>query len=223
VDVLGTTPNASGANTAVTGIVGGAGIGTFTKKQSIQYHGGFSTAFVDLERWWAVAAAPLSAKDITATFSATLDSASMIAFAVSGADTTTPFDVNANASKQAFDTTSSAVSVAGQSTTNPNTMLISSYGSSHNTSETGSTFGGVAGSTPGGFINPLGNVNFATLFDSVLVVSSAQSSITDTYTPNNPQGWASLVDAIQAAGGAAPKSFIGWRNPLRIIKPTRRF
>lgn len=59
-----------------------------------------STNQVDLELWWAPSPLALSSETITAHFSGTFDAAVMLAFGVTGADLSNPFDTASNLPQQ---------------------------------------------------------------------------------------------------------------------------
>ena len=142
-----------------------------------------------ISEYWA----PFTAGgSITITLTVTADStygSSVVAFAISGTNTASPFDTNAGLPYSATSSGSSAPSVTGVSTTNANDMIIGLQGSRAATTETAGTS--------------------YTLIRSVTsargsgatedrIVTSVQSSATVSFGTSTT-GWAMIVDAVQQA------------------------
>ena len=154
------------------------------------------------EEWYAIAASPLTSQVITATLSGPATAATITIFAISGANTTTPFDVNVSlpATNSDVTGTSTAPTVTGISTTNANTFLISFVHLPGN---------GVTLTEPAGFTRILavngfsGSPTFKNDWGQSgrEIVSSTQSNISVAYS--TVANWAMLVDAVQAAGAAS--------------------
>lgn len=161
--------------------------------------GGSTVLYIELEIWYAVATSVF-----TGTISASLTGAStgstldIIAFGVSGANTSSPFDPSSTF--VASSTTSSAQpQITGVSTTNPNTLLFAFTSSSNNAGGTGHPASGYTTIvTP-----PSGRDD-----NEYKVFSSSQSSITVSFTTSDEvsgYGFVILVDAIQAPVLEAPQ------------------
>ncbi len=191
--------NNTGSSSIVTvaSVVGG-GL-TWTKKNFFSGVNGYGYG-QDLELWWALATNPLSAVTITANLSAAATDAQIIAFGVNGANLSTPFDVNASASIHNSNLTlsGSVCSVPGLATTNPDTMLISAWGS-------GGT--GFLLNDPGAgftFLDGHSAQAYAGAAAEYDIVSAAQSAFTVPWGATTFTNWIALADAIQAASGGAP-------------------
>lgn len=142
--------------------------------------------------WWAVASSPLLNETITLTATPTADgmqSFSMIAYGISGANTASPFDPNVAHPATAegpFATESSSVRV---STSNPNDVILAVVGG-------GFGVGGGSAGTSGFTIWSVSANPAATEYD---VVSSTQSDLTVKINFGGPSTWVMLADAVQAA------------------------
>lgn len=177
--------------------ISGGGL-TWTKRTSSS---GTQSTFdiIDLEIWWALAATALSAQVITATLSGTAVGATIGVFAVSGADTTTPFDVDASLPGilQNFTTPGNAPAKS-VSTTNANTFLFSVL-----QDQAGITLGDyqsgfvvLAPASQGFSGSP--NFKFSPQESEYEVFSASQSSLSVGFTGTHPN-YILIVDAIQAA------------------------
>jgi hypothetical protein len=149
--------------------------------------------YADVEEWYAIASSTFS-NTITVQTTAS-DRFTVIAYGISGANTASPFDSNANANPTASGT-SNAPSVT-QSTSNANDMLITGLAVTQ-TPGTVSTF-------PSGYTN-VADVQTAGSGSqaegvSDYVVSSTQSNAAVSYSlSSSSNSWAMLADAIQASG-----------------------
>jgi hypothetical protein len=187
--------NTSAITQTVTSVTGG-GL-TFTKRHSTGSLSGTSPLQLQIDIWWAVAASPVSSANFTASFSASVPQAGIVVWGVSGANTATPFDVNASLPKVASSTSATATPTAtGVSTTAANTMIFAST---------------VANSTG----NPGSGYTFLAT-DSVSdneykIVSSVQSNITVAFgAADAGTGYGIIVDAIQQGSAGVTPHFFGF-------------
>ncbi|MGA3060664.1 MAG: hypothetical protein ABSD92_09880 [Candidatus Bathyarchaeia archaeon] len=142
-----------------------------------------------ISEWWA----PFTAGGsiiITVTFSSgdSSNGLSAVAFAISGANTTSPFDTNSGLPYHATGS-SSVPSVTGVSTTNKNDMIIGLQGSRAATTETAET-----GYT---LINSVTSTAGSGAAEDQ-VVTSALSSATVSFGTSTTS-WAMIVDAVKQA------------------------
>ena len=100
---------------------------TFVSRSSMTIN---SSPYEDTEVWWALASSPLSSATITVNLAGSIDDASIVAFGVNGANTSTPWDSNAALPKTASSTSSGNPTVSGVSTSNANDMLFGFNGDS---------------------------------------------------------------------------------------------
>lgn len=200
VDIFSVVLNAGGAIAQVTGTPSGTGITGWTKKQSISNHGGAANSWNNFERWYGFAASPLSAITISATLDRTCDAINIAAIAIANANFSTPFDVNANASKQAQATGFSQPTLSGFSTTNTHCLVLSAVGIPHNDVQTGADIAGVSVGIGYSFFNTKGATNVCYQFSAnyATPTTAALTSATCDFTAGgNPNTWCMLVDAIQ--------------------------
>jgi flagellin-like protein len=115
---------------------------------------------------------------------------SVIAFAISGANTATPFDTHAGLPYSATGTSNSVPSISGVATTNQYDMIIGLTGSRATTTQTAGT-----------------NYNLIESVTSTAgsaaaeyqIVSTAQTSATVSFGTSTTSTWAIIADAIQRA------------------------
>lgn len=164
---------------------------TFTKRDGDSKTASFYST--DLEIWWAHSTAPLTSESITVSFSSGSTYGTISAIAVSGANSSTPWDANGSLPATAF-STSSGTGSATYSTTTNNTVAFfiesttdtSGYGGSGaNHHPTGFTS---IGNEPG--LSAGGSANY-----SYIINSTTQSSTTVT-SSNSQNNWHVLIDAI---------------------------
>jgi hypothetical protein len=189
--------------------VSGSTLGAFTFRNRVRTNAAFGQL---IELHWILATGALSAETITATISggANVNQVSLACFAINGANTTTPFDVNA-ALPATVSTASGGAHTITFSTTATNTMLVGLEGSS---STTPTTWG-----VPSAWTSVDSNSAVSISFKSMrLGVTSAQSSQSIT-----GQGGTSdilFMDALQEAGGGGGGSFSPWwsnNNNLPVL------
>lgn len=175
-----------------------------------------TTPFSDLEVWYAIASSPLASAAISVTLSGITDDATVVAFGVSGANTTTPWDPNASLpTPAATATTASIPSVGGVSTTNSNDMLFGFTGlstssdASFPTETAGSGFALVTAPQLDG-----GGIGGSEGAAEYKVVSVTQSSTTVAFgtTTDSADNWIMIGDAIQAASASTSGAGLYVRN-----------
>lgn len=195
-----------GTNARTVSSVSGGGL-TWAKRSGIS---GTNSSFAhgDLEVWYATTTSTFNST-VTANLSGTAEEIVIVAFAASGANTTTPFDVNASLPATNSNLTGTASDPAATiSTTNANCFLFAAG------NDTGGTWnGGSAPTAPSGFTRAAfisgfsGSPNFwPNDEDGVYkIVSSTQSSLAITWG-TTASNWFAIGDAIQAAsaGGSTP-------------------
>lgn len=142
-----------------------------------------------VEEWYAIAASPLSACTITAAYSGGPSAARIIVWGINGANTTTPFDTNGSVPATSRATTATTLSET-VTTNNPKTFLFAVLRINGSNAISGL-------SRPTSFAT-LGSAG--TFSDqSFLVVSSLQSSFTETYswTSASQASAVMIADAVQ--------------------------
>lgn len=154
--------------------------------------------------YWALAASQLTGDTITVVTGATVDHLNITVIPVVGLNTTTPVDPNANSCKSATATGfgTNPMDATGLSTTNANSILIATTGTSYVASgdnnwtpylESGYTFDVTAYSGAG--------TNWGGLGLSHKIVTATQSSVQGGFTasPNGFNGWLTILCAFQAS------------------------
>jgi hypothetical protein len=169
--------------------------------------------FINQEVWWGATATNLTSAAVTVNYSGAADCAAAIAFCVSGANTSTPWDANASLPKVVNNGVNGIPTVAGVSTSNANDMLLGFC----------SIEPAIAAETAGAsytLIKSFQDVNGDVLACEEQVVATTQSSVSvafGTTTGSVGAAWMVIVDAIVAAGGAAvvegPPQFKGRSFP----------
>ena len=170
--------SAPGADRFITGVTGG-GLTWNKRTQGTCFYGtgtGGPFPAQSLELWWAVAPSALSAVTITATGNANWDDAAILAFGVSGCNTTNPWDANASLAARTFHNATPAIpTFANISTTEANDFLIFGFGTNGNMSAIGTL---PTGFTQIGFKQNGGGSLFASVGAAYKAVTSAQSNQT---------------------------------------------
>ena len=154
----------------------------------------------DVDIWYAKAGGTTcSASTITATLSGapTGGRSDIVVFAVSGADTTNPFDVNGTLPGANHSSSGIATPVVtGISTTNANTMLIA-------VTNTNSSPG-----NPGTGYTTINVANVISQDNEYQIVSSTQSSVNVAFKAGGTGfGWVIAVDAVQQASAGGGGDF----------------
>jgi hypothetical protein len=211
-------PGAEWISSATPGIVTGISGGGLTwhrrAARAVTLTSG-NLAKIQQEIWWTFAATALTAQVITATFSSTVfDDAGIVVFSVKGFTgtnyQTNPWDPNAvlggfppTASAAGLGA-STAPTVAGVSTTNAATMVISVVGEPDNgaygSGAQQATYTFIANASNNGGTNNM-NVSASFLLETV-----AQTSITQTWVTATA-GWCILADALAVIGQSSGDSF----------------
>jgi hypothetical protein len=141
--------------------------------------------------WWAVASSPLSNETITLTATPSADgmqSFSMIAYGISGANTASPFDPNLAHPARAVGISASESSSVRVSTSNPNDVILAVVGGGF----------GVGGGSAGTSGFTIWSVSANPAAAEYVVVSSTQSGLTVKINFGGPSTWVMLADAVQA-------------------------
>ncbi len=164
----------------------------------------------DMEVWWAIAPKVLTADKILPTFSGSTDCISYVAYGVSGANTTNPWDTSTSLPKIAVNTSTNGLvpSVSQVSTNAANTLLFGFMG----TSEDGSDNNNATYTAGSGFTMIDQNVNPSCGLASAEAaeyeqLSSPQSNGTVALGASVKGGWFMLAHAIKAADlSSAPQA-----------------
>ncbi len=149
--------------------------------------------------WYGIASSKFTSDVITVTLSGTPTLASGEEFAVTGANTASPFDPNANVPKSAVSTCSAAgaaPTVSGLSTTNPNDFIFALYGGYTSTTETA---GAITGN-PSTLMKTVAGTGDS-LAAEYRVVAATQSAVSCAFGTSATY-WGILCDAIVQAAGS---------------------
>ena len=155
--------------------------------------------------WYGTAATAITGDTVTVTMSATPTAASGMAFGISGADTTTPFDPAAGIPKTGVSTctaTAAVPTVSGVSTVADNDFMYALYGGYTSTTETAGTIAGGAASIAR-TVAGTGDSNAV----ETLVVATAQSGASCTFGTSTTF-WSALCDAVMPARQTVTISFV---------------
>ena len=175
---------------------------------------GAHTSAADNEVWWALAASPLSNDTITINLSGTSDCGSAVAFGVTGANTSSPWDSNGSLPAEAISVSGSTPSVSGISTTNAGSLIFGFMGSgAYGSDDSGALFFSGSGYSmlDQNVVLNTNNCNYASdAVDEYQVVSTTQSNISAALGGTIPHGdgWFMVGDAIQAASGGSGQTVI---------------
>lgn len=196
--------NGSVAQVRVSSVAGG-GL-TWTKRASQEFLSGGIFQYIDYEIWWAPAASALTAQAITATLSANSRSATIQVFAVSGANTSSPF----SPASTSFKTNTTITTDTPQTTIttlDADTLIFAGVfdgGSTPQTWTTQASFTTIG--TVAGF-SGAPNFQSADTQSERQIVSSIQTGLTVGYA-DATNVYVLFVDAIKiaaAAGGTAAR------------------
>lgn len=142
------------------------------------------------ECWYAVAGGILSSDVITVTWTNVPSFARVLAFGISGADTSTPFDTNASIPAGGLQTGNvTTINVSSITTNNSNDMLIGSLTTTAAISAT---------SRPSGFTQ-VASTGTAAFDVSYNIVSSVQSAATFTWSWTTATPANIIFDAVRQA------------------------
>jgi hypothetical protein len=179
---------------------------TFAQRSTIQVTGNFGfgghATTVNLDRWWAPSTGALTGETITVNFNKNMDSASLIAYGVSGAaNISSPFDSNVSlpATGSATNATPSSISMSF-STTQADDLLLAAWGSSASGSNLGTTDGTSGTYTNIAVTNEGAGTNYSYISCDYSSKSSPQSSVTASNTTSGVTfgNVLAMVDAITA-------------------------
>ena len=203
------TENTTAASTITTTSITATGL-TFSGSARGSVTGG---AFDNLSYWWAPTTSTFSGA-VTAHLSGTPDDAIIIVFAVSGANTSSPWDSNASLPASTHATTNVAPSVSGITTSNANDMLLAFSGMPN---QVVTQTAGAMGGTTGTLINTVMSSGANTEGAEERVVSATQSSISVAFvgSASGAKGWSIIADAI-VASGAGPTCPVGQLGLLGV-------
>lgn len=166
------------------------------------HSGATGTPWLNIELWWALAAATQTANSVTANLSASVDDVNLFVFGVNGANTSSPWDSSGSFSNSLLTNTSSIPSISGVSTTYDKTMLIMGAYS-------GTTGTLAADQTQGAGFTLLGNFNASAGTNNTKgalqrdIVSSVQSSVTTNFGVSW-NGWVAGIAAIKDSTAIIP-------------------
>lgn len=165
---------------------------SFTKRTAVS-----AGSFI-LEEWYAIAGSAIIADSWNITYSTGVAATFQAYVSLSGANTSTPFDVNGALPALGSNMTANVAPSLSVSTTNANTIILSAL---VNTDTTVSGANPAAGFTTISFkiSNPRTDAQYK-------IVSATQSSFSVTWgaaDTNTSATMAMIADAVQAAGGGA--------------------
>jgi hypothetical protein len=177
---------------------------TFTSRLtgSIPANSGSATQANYFSEWWAPSSGILTAAVITATFGSTV-AGSVLAFGISGGNTSTPFDASLTLPTVIPYSSSPSSSGSFVATTATASFLFSIGGSC-----IGTTF--VAGTIPAGFSfidngSNSGGTNWANVGAAYKSFTSAQNNLFPQWNWfSSSNNWSCITDALQSANSSAP-------------------
>ncbi len=204
VVVLSVKTYKSGASVTATGII--------DSKSAVTWQNAARSSFVSCSgvqevtniEWYGVAAGIVTADTITVTLSSAPTAASGIAFGVSGADTTTPFDPAAGLPKTAVSACSAvaaAPTVAAVSTLADTDFIFSQFGGYTSVTETAGAIGGTVGT----LVNTVAGVGDSNAVE-YRAVATSQSSVSCAFGTATTY-WGILCDALMPARQAITVSY----------------
>ena len=187
---------------------------TFAQRSSVTLG---APTYQDTEVWWAVATSALASTVIRVTLAGTTDDASLVAFGVSGANTTSPWDANAALPAAATGNPSTTPTVSGVSTSNPNDMILGFQGNGNNAGVVAVSETAGSGFTLIRDVTNNGAANADDASAEYETVSTAQSGISVGFgtAMGTNNYWMIIADAIRAEGAPTPVPFqqsVAW-NP----------
>lgn len=177
---------------------------SLAKRSAYGYHSGNAgTPFSGVEVWAGVIASPFTGVTPVITYAATFDNCAHIDLAISGHNTSTPWDTATSSGYTNSGTNSAGTpAVTGMSTNCDNTILLEAAFYANSSAgvpdQTTGTFGAAGATTVYNQIAQAG-ADFSKLSVQYLVVAATQSGITDTFGTSWLGNIAS-ADALQAAG-----------------------
>lgn len=193
-DIIVVDVNFANGTTTPPTVTGVAGTGlAFARRNQVN---NVSTAAVTnrSERWWAVATSALSALVITVTFSGAITATAVIGYAVSGCNTSAPWDTNVNSSANNSYIASgnnTTIQCSGLSTNANNCALLFFYGINGSITQTGT----VAGYTSiANTAHAATQASYVQSFSSITI--APQSSVGATYSGFTSPNWTAMLDAL---------------------------
>jgi hypothetical protein len=197
--------NASNSQVTVSSVAG-AGL-TWTKRAGQFFLDSGNFDYIDYELWYATTTSPITAQAITATLTAASVGGVIQVFAVSGANTSTPFDP-ASTSFKTNQTTTTDTPQTTITTTNANDFIFAAIFDGSGTPTSWTT---QASFTTLGNVNGFaGSPNFTQAHEQAeyQIVSATQSGLTIGFSDASDT-YVLFADAIQAAGGGGPTLMLG--------------
>ncbi len=200
--VLVETEVDAGAPPATVSSVTASGL-TFAQRSAVSGTGAgqFGTSWDDMEVWWATTTSALSGESILVTLSKSVDNAVVVAFGVSGANTSSPWDSAGPITSHNTSSTPQPGTIT-LSTNNVTTddLLLGFVGAQTNEAQTAGDFGSTAASFIDGAQN--GGGDYSAYAAAEDLVAPTQSSTAVSWGTS----WAGLLsssyliaDALQAA------------------------
>jgi len=202
--VLSIVTYKSGASVTATGIIDSKSAVTWqnsARSSSISCSGGQEVTEIE---WYGIAAGIVTTDAISVTLSSAPTAGSAIAFGVSGADTTTPFDPAAGLPETAVSACSAvtaAPTVAAVSTLADTDFIVSLFGGYTSVTETAGAIGGTV-ATLANTVAGTGDSNAA----EYRSVAASQSSVSCAFGISKTY-WGILCDALMPARQAITVSY----------------
>lgn len=184
-DVIIAIVKGAGSTIAISAVTDGNGVLTFHSRYS-------QTSPRVFAIWYAIASSTLSNDKITGTQDSANAGIGVQGFAISGANTVSPFDSNAGLPFSASGASGTTPTVTGVSTSNADDIILGMMGSGSLTVQTAGS--GYA------LVQEYHDSSFGSANSEDKIVSSTQSSVTVAFgqTSSNA-GWSMVVDAIVQA------------------------
>lgn len=205
-----TTSAPTVTSVTASGGTGSGSVSTFTQRGT-NTGAIFTTQSGRISFLYATASSALTGVTITANLSSASDTISVIAFAISGANTSTPFDPNLASAitAQNISGSGSKVQTTGLTTTNANDMIVSAAAIFQNVSSSMPAPG--VGYTDIATVANVGTAIYSPADSEQQVVSVTQSSVAVQWGTggafDSAAWWMTIADAIVAA--SAPTVIVG--------------
>jgi hypothetical protein len=177
---------------------------SFTRRSAYAPSGALNG--LDAEVWWAVAPTPLSSETITVNFVTDVDDCAIVAFGVSGADTSAPWDTNSTIPVYVENTSTSSATELSLSTTNPNDLAIVLYANSNGSNPSGVV---PSGAITIGEASNSGGTNYAVTYVMGLATDSPLNNETMGWSSNNP-GYFLIGDALKGLTSGYNYNLVAW-------------
>jgi hypothetical protein len=204
VVILSIKTYSSGASVTVSSVIDSMNSILWQKTARSSFVACSGTQEVTNIEWYGIASAIVHSDTIAVTLSSAPTAASGIAFGVSGADTTTPFDPISGLPTTASTcaATSTVPTVSGVSTAEDNDFVFSLFGSYTSVTETAGSIGGTLG-TLVNTVAGVGDSNAAEYRTGVASLSSASCTFGTSTTY-----WGILCDALMPARQTITVSYV---------------